>query len=342
METILTQSAIHSAFHVGELSEIAAARRAAAEMARKLGFNETRAGRLAIVLTEAATNIVKHAREGEILMRPVDVEGHLGIELLAIDAGPGMANLDLLMADGTSTAGTYGVGLGAIRRQADSFDIYSAPGKGTVVMMMVWALDGAVPQTGWEVGGVCLPIAGEDECGDNWGVAFRQNGISVVVADGLGHGPEAAIASTASIGVSLDFDKGPPGARLTEAHAALRSTRGAALAVADIDSYEGKLVFTGVGNIAGSIVGSGSRRHLLSHNGIVGSNLRKVQEFGHPWNSASLLILASDGINTRWDLEPYPGLAFHHASVIAAVIYRDFVRGRDDSTVVVVREHALS
>jgi anti-sigma regulatory factor (Ser/Thr protein kinase) len=342
METVLTQSAIHLTFHVGELSEIAAARRAAAEMARKLSFTELRAGRLAIVVTEAATNIVKHAHEGEILMRPVDIAGHCGVEVLAIDSGPGMGNVDLLMADGTSTAGTYGVGLGAIRRQADSFDIYSAPGKGTVVMMTVWASDGPVPQTGWEVGGVCLPIAGEEECGDNWGVSFRQSGISVVVADGLGHGPEAAVASTAAVGVSLDFDKGPPGARLEDAHAALRSTRGAALAVADIDAYEGKLVFAGVGNIAASIVGTGARRHLLSHNGIVGSNLRKVQEFQQPWDSSSLLILASDGINTRWDLDPYPGLVFSHASVIAAILYRDFSRGRDDSSVVVVREHATT
>lgn len=342
METVLTQSAVHSTFHVGELSEIAAARRAAAEMARRLDFDETRAGRLAIVVTEAATNIVKHAREGEILMRPVDIGGHCGIEVLAIDSGPGMANVDLLMADGTSTAGSYGVGLGAIRRQADSFDIYSAPGKGTVVMMTVWCADGPAPQTGWEVGAVCLPVAGEDECGDNWGVSFRRGGISVVVADGLGHGPDAAIASTAAVGISLDVDKGPPGARLEDAHGALRSTRGAALAIADIDAFEGKLLFAGVGNIAASIISNGPRRHLLSHNGIVGSNLRKVQEFEQPWDSSSLLILASDGINTRWDLAPYPGLAFNHASVIAAVLYRDFARGRDDATVVVVREDAVT
>lgn len=340
MEAILTQSAIHSTFHVGELSEIAAARRAAAEMARRLGFNETRAGRLALVLTEAATNIVKHANEGQILLRPLNVGGHCGIEVLAIDSGPGMANVDLLMADGTSTAGTYGVGLGAIRRQADSFDIYSAPGKGTVVMMTVWCVDGPVPQTGWEVGAVCLPMPGEDACGDNWGVSFRRDGISVVAADGLGHGPEAAVASSAAVGVALDFAKGPPGSRLEDAHAALRSTRGAALAIADIDPYDGKLRFAGIGNIAASITSNGPRRHLLSHNGIVGSNLRKVQEFEQPWDSSSLLILASDGINTRWDLAPYPGLSFSHASVIAAVLYRDFQRGRDDATVVVVREHA--
>ena len=342
METVLTLSAIHSTFHVGELSEIAAARRAAAELARRLSFDETRAGRLAIVVTEAATNIVKHAREGEILLRTVAVEGRSGIEVIAIDSGPGMASVDLFMADGTSTAGTYGVGLGAIRRQSDSFDIYSAPGKGTVVMMLVWSADGEPPHTGWEVGAVCLPILGEDENGDNWGVSYRRGGISVVVADGLGHGPEAAKASTAAIGPSLDFGKGSPGARLEDAHGALRSTRGAAVAIADIDAYDGKLRFTGVGNIAASIVSNGPRRHLLSHNGIVGSNLRKVQEFEQPWDHSSLLILHSDGVNTRWDVAAYPGLMFNHAAVIAAVLYRDFVRGRDDMTVVVIREQAAA
>mgnify|MGYP003558338393 CR=1 FL=1 len=101
METVLNQASTHSTFHVGELSEIAAARRAAAELARRLKFDETRAGRLAIVVTEAATNIVKHAVEGEILLRPIHVDGHCGIEVLAIDAGPGMASIDALMADGT-------------------------------------------------------------------------------------------------------------------------------------------------------------------------------------------------------------------------------------------------
>ncbi|MGZ8295425.1 MAG: serine/threonine protein kinase, partial [Telluria sp.] len=103
-------------------------------------------------------------------------------------------------------------------------------------------------------------------------------------------------------------------------------------------AYDGKLQFAGVGNIAGSVIGGGPRRHLLSHNGIVGSNLRKVQQFEQPWDSGSLLILHSDGLGTRWDLDAYPGLAFAHCAVIAAVLYRDFTRGRDDATVVAVRE----
>ncbi|MGZ8288220.1 MAG: ATP-binding SpoIIE family protein phosphatase [Telluria sp.] len=337
MESVLNRSETHTAFHVGELSEIAAARRASGEMARRLGFSETRAGQLALVVTEAATNIVKHAREGEILFRTVEQIGRKGVEVLAIDSGPGMANVESLMVDGTSTAGTYGVGLGAIRRLAHDFDIYSVPGKGTVLAMTVWDADSDAEQ-GWEVGAVCLALPGETACGDSWGVAFRRGAASIVVADGLGHGPEAALASNAAVGAALEFDRGTPAMRMEDAHAALRSTRGAAVAIADIDTYEGKLRFVGVGNISASIISHGPRRHLLSHNGIVGSNLRKVQQFEHPWDSTSVLILHSDGVGTRWDLDAYPGLVFAHASIIAAVIYRDFVRGRDDSCVVVVRE----
>jgi hypothetical protein len=97
--------------------------------------------------------------------------------------------------------------------------------------------------------------------------------------------------------------------------------------------------FAGVGNIAASILDGNDRRQMVSHNGIVGSNLRKVQEFVSPWSSGAMLIMHSDGLGSRWDLEHYPGLAMRHPSLIAAVLYRDFARKRDDVTVLVVREN---
>lgn len=328
----------HASHHVGELSEIAAARRAAGELSLRLGFDETRAGQLALVVTEVATNIVKHAREGEILLRAIVEEGRTGVEVIALDSGPGMSSVESLMVDGTSTAGTYGVGLGAMRRMAHQFDIYSAPGKGTVLAMVVWGGAAVDSHPEWEVGAVCLPLPGETACGDGWGVSCSRGAIGVVVADGLGHGPDAARASSTAAEVILDTARGTPAMRIEDAHAALRATRGAAVAVADIDIYDSLLRFVGVGNIAATIIGHGSRRHLLSHNGIVGSNLRKVQQFEQPWDHTSVLVLHSDGIGTRWDLDMYQGLLYAHPAVIAGVIYRDFVRGRDDATVVVVRE----
>jgi anti-sigma regulatory factor (Ser/Thr protein kinase) len=326
-------------FRIGEPSEIAAARRAGSDLARKLDFDDTLAGRVALVITEAATNIAKHAGHGEILLRVVMHADVPGIEILAIDAGPGMANVAFNMEDGNSTAGTYGVGLGAIQRQSSEFNVYSAPGLGTVLCMLIWKgpLGDSMPRC--RVGAVCLPIAGEHECGDAWSAVESDGCLSTLVADGLGHGPLAAEASRAAVDVVEQRPGSLPADMLHDIHAALRRTRGAAVAFARIDFHAGELRFAGVGNIAASVHQNGARQHLVSHNGIVGSNMRKVQEFTLPWQADSLLVMHSDGINTRWDLDRYPGLTNCEPSLVAAVLYRDFARLRDDVSVIVVREH---
>jgi len=325
-------------FHVGEASEVASVRRAGNELARRIGFDEVRTGEVAIVITEAATNIVKHAREGEILLRTLVAGKRAGIEIIAIDRGPGMANVARSMEDGNSTAGSYGVGLGAIGRMAPEFDVYSIEGQGTVLLMRLWDGDASVPRGDWRVGAVCLPLPSEEICGDAWEIGDDGGALCVAVADGLGHGPDAALASLPAVALAASRPELGPEQLLQLAHQALRGTRGAAMAVARVDAEAGLLRFAGVGNIAACVIEHDARRHLMSHNGIVGSNLRKVQEFTHPWTASTMLLLHSDGIATRWDLNTYPGLAFRHPGVIAAVLYRDFARQRDDATVLVLRQ----
>lgn len=338
MENVLNILGRQATFHIGELSEIAAARRGGNELARQLGFDEVRTGQVALVITEAATNIVKHAGEGEILLRALHAGARAGIEIIALDRGPGMANVALRMEDGNSTAGTYGVGLGAIGRLAPEFDIYSVEGQGTVLFMTLWSGNDPVPVGDWQVGAVCLPLPSESACGDAWGIGEGQHGITVGMADGLGHGPDAALASDPAIAVITHHTELSAAQAMQLAHKALHGTRGAAVAVARIDIDARTLTFAGVGNIAGCIFDGTERRHLMSHNGIVGSNLRKVQEFSHAWSPGALLVLHSDGIATRWDLAGYAGLIFRHPAIIAAVLYRDFARQRDDATVLVLRE----
>lgn len=323
--------------HVSEATQVAAVRRAAGELARRLGFDEVRTGEVAIVVTEAATNIVKHAVEGEILLRPLACGERHGLEMLAIDRGPGMASVARSMEDGHSTAGSYGVGMGAIGRLSAELDVYSVAGQGTVLLATLWDGDGSAPECRWQVGAVCLPLPSEDVCGDAWDVLDSGAILTVAVADGLGHGPDAAQASRPAAALVQSRPNMHPGELLELAHNALRGTRGAAVSFARIDTVKGDIAYAGVGNIAACVFEHDARRHLMSHNGIVGSNLRKVQEFTQPWNGSALLVLHSDGIATRWDLDAYPGLAFRHPSVIAAVLYRDFSRRRDDATVVVVR-----
>jgi anti-sigma regulatory factor (Ser/Thr protein kinase) len=340
VETILSAGCPQAVFHIGEPSEIAAARRAGSELARRLGFNEIKAGELALVITEAATNIVKHAVRGEILLRQVISNGGSGIEVLAVDVGPGMSNLAHSMQDGVSTAGSYGVGFGAMHRLANEFDVYTAPGKGTVICMTLWADNKAVHPSQWEIGVVCLPMPGEDVCGDSWAANIDHSGITLLVADGLGHGPEAAEASRAAAAILAGHADLLPVAAIQLAHRALQGTRGAAAAIARIDRASEEMRFAGVGNIAVCVVQAESRQHMVSHNGIVGSNLRKAQEFLAPCGAGAIVIMHSDGIGTRWDLKQYPGLETRHPALIAAVLYRDFARKRDDVTVLVLRANS--
>jgi anti-sigma regulatory factor (Ser/Thr protein kinase) len=339
MEALLSAQSRQAAFHIGEPSEIATARRAACDLARTLGFNETITGKVAIVITEAGTNITKYAGSGEILLRKaVRHDGAVGIEILAIDKGPGIAHLSRSMQDGHSTAGSYGIGLGTMERLADQFGIYTAAGKGTAICLSFWGKSDADFASGCDIGIVCLPLSGETMCGDAWSVSRESQKVIVLLADGLGHGPLAATASEAAC-LTLVGSLGTAGQTIHKAHQALQRTRGAAIGVACLNDCGDDMTFAGVGNIAGCILENGRAHHLISHNGIVGSDLRKVKEFASPWSSEALLIMHSDGIRTRWDLNLYPGLALLSPSLISALLYRDFNRGNDDTTVLVCRLH---
>jgi anti-sigma regulatory factor (Ser/Thr protein kinase) len=337
METVLTPLPPQTIHHVSESSGIAAVRRAGSQLASFLGLDETVAGKVALVITEAATNIFKHAGSGDILLRGLAAGDARGIEVLAIDKGPGFGNIEQAMRDGVSTVGSYGVGMGAMQRLADEFDLHADDTHGSALRMAVWSAGQSHREAEWIVGAVCLPLPSEEECGDAWSCACDDGQLLLMVADGLGHGPEAARASGAAVALVQPGGTFAPGAMLQLAHGALHGSRGAAVAVACLDGNADELRFAGIGNITVSLHGGANARHLVSHNGIVGSNMRKVQEFSMPLTDTAMLIMHSDGIGTRWDLGRYPGLSQRHPALIAAVLYRDHVRGRDDASIVVAQ-----
>ena len=318
---------------IADESAVGEARRAALAMASNAGFSETDAGKVAIAVTEAASNVLRHGKGGEILLRPM---GN-GIEMLAIDKGPGIANLGDAMEDGRSTAGSAGIGLGAIARLASFFDLYTSEGIGTVLAARFHPLEipepGARPAEGLDVGVAQSPYPGELACGDAWAM----EGNRVLVADGLGHGFAAAQAAQAAVEVFAGNWERPVRDIVEAAHLALKPTRGAALAIAEADPDSRKVRFCGLGNISGTIVADGISRGMVSHNGTAGHEIHRIDQFEYAWPEGALLVMHSDGISAKWDLAAYPGLADRHPSLIAAIIYRDFRRQRDDATVVVVK-----
>lgn len=324
----------HVSILIDDPSQVGEARRTAMAVAAEAGLGDVDAGKLSIITTELATNIIKHAKHGEILIG--NVRGEEVVDVIALDQGPGIHDLERSMQDGVSTAGTAGHGLGAIRRQSSSFEVYSRHGAGSVVIATV----GQSPanRTKFEVGVICRPVKGEIDCGDGWAAGQTITNQHIMVVDGLGHGPDAYTAAAKAMLIFNEHAKHGPTELLNFAHMALRPTRGAALAMADIDLEKGTLRYAGVGNIAATILDSGSTRSLVSHNGTVGAEMRKVQEFNYPWNSDSILVMNSDGLTTHWTMDPYPGLQNKSTLMMAAVLYRDFKRTRDDSTVLVARE----
>lgn len=324
------------ALPVHDVSQVAEARRGAAALAQRLGFTDEEAGRVAIVATELATNLVKHGRGGELLVGAFEDGSGEGVECLALDKGPGMADVDACLRDGYSTTGTAGTGLGAVARQSHLLDIYSRPGLGTAALARLRrGRPAADAGTGPAFGAVSVPKGGEAVCGDAWSARPHPDGLTLMVVDGLGHGPLAAEAAHAAGAVFAQHHERAPTEILERIHGALRATRGAAVSVARLDLARSRVHFAGIGNVAGTLLAGEAVRKMVSHNGTAGHAVKRIQEFTYDFAGAPLVLLCSDGLGTNWALDRYPGLARRHPSLVAGVLYRDFTRGRDDVTVLV-------
>jgi anti-sigma regulatory factor (Ser/Thr protein kinase) len=325
------------ALAVQDQSQVAETRRKATEMAERQEFSDADTGRVALVATELATNILKHGNGGEILVGTFGEGAESGIELIALDKGKGMSNVAASMMDGHSTAGTAGKGLGAVTRQSHFVDIASWPGSGTAVLARLKrGQPSESPGDTSRIGAVSIPMHGEEVCGDSWSVAFGSDETTLLVADGLGHGPEAAEAAVEAVRMFHRFVGHRAPVLLEYIHGGLRATRGAAVSIARFQPASGKMTYSGIGNIAGVIAANGELRRMVSMPGTAGHNARKIQPFEYPF-TAGLVIMHSDGIASSWTLERYPNLAARHPTLIAAVLYRDLTRNRDDATVLVAK-----
>jgi len=328
----------HTSVPVVEASQPSAARFAAHDLAATAGFDETDGHRAGIVATELATNLVKHAKDGgEILLR-VTAAAPPELEILSVDRGPGMRDVTHSLTDGHSTSGSSGTGLGAVRRLADDFDIFSEPGSGTVVFARMRA--GRAPSTtnGFEFGAVSVAVQGESVCGDAWCVTHRPEGLVATVVDGLGHGWPAADAAGAAIAALAARPFSGTTAALETIHNAIRHTRGAAATIADLPRNSRVIKLSGIGNVAAVVSAPEGLRQAVTQNGTLGHQVRHFREYSYPWTPESLLVMHSDGLTSHWTLDRYRGLRLRHPSIVAAVLYRDHRRQRDDVTIVVGRE----
>jgi hypothetical protein len=219
------------------------------------------------------------------------------------------------------------------------FEVWSQAGNGTLARFESWQRAPSGPER-LPLGAINKPMKGEQVSGDGWALVQGRGSVILFVVDGLGHGPDAAAAARAAVD-AVKKNAHLDAVNLMDAvHSALRPTRGAAAALVLLQPQNELCTFCGVGNISASIRGNGSTRSMVSHNGILGHQVRKLQEFSYPFPRGALCIAHSDGLATSWDLAKYPGLATRHPSLVAAALYRDHSRGRDDVTVMALRNGA--
>jgi len=321
---------------IEDTSHVGHARRTVQKLAEQAGFDETDGGRVALVVTELASNILKHARSGELHVRllPGEVQG---VELIAIDRGNGF-DVQACMADGFSTRGTQGIGLGSVLRQAQVFDVHS-DARGSALLARFFPRNSRVRDL--RMGITQHSLHNDPACGDVWEVAVKGRQVSILMIDGLGHGPEAQEAGMAGARAFIRNPFADPGALLEDLHFDMRGSRGGAAALARFDGNTGTLRFTGIGNIGATLIGDDKPRGIPSHPGIVGLQYRKIAPIDYGDCTGQLLIMFSDGLQSRWNLRDYPGLMYRHPAIIAAVLHRDFCRGRDDVTVLVMALETL-
>lgn len=317
---------------VDESSAVGYARREAVRFASTAGICDATCAKIAIAVNEATSNILKHAGHGWlVLQRPPSPTP--AFEAVALDQGSGIRNLGAALRGGFSTKGSTGQGLSAITRLANDFDIHAPSGAGTAVLMRFHDGDYRAPL----FGALNVPKHDESVCGDAWGVRFAPSSLTFVVADGTGHGPEAARSAEIAVETSLSPLAAPSDA-LDRAHRALQhETRGAAVSMLNLQYRPRRARFAGLGNVLVFVTDGETRRGVVSRGGIVGKSRSRPRQSEPDLPVGSLLVAHSDGLRNGWAPADYPGLLRKEPLLAAAVLWRDWHRGNDDSTVLVVR-----
>ena len=335
MEVI--RGALHVSFAMDDATRVGQARRHAEALAQEAGLDPVHAGRVALVVTELGNNLVRHAHHGALLIawKPERME----IEIVAIDHGPGISDVARSLRDGFSTGGTPGTGLGAVQRLSSDFHVHTAVPDGTVMVSRLRPANapGAASSHGIEVAGLSVAIAGEQVCGDSWAVALDGSAASVVVADGLGHGRDAAEASQAALEVFAAHPQADLREAIKATHARLRSTRGAAVTLLRLDADAAQLRSCGAGNVIARVISGDTDRTVLTQHGTAGVQIRTPEETRHAWPAHALVVVHSDGVESRWTPQRLMPVLARDPMLAAALLLRDHSRGRDDATVVVLR-----
>lgn len=328
----------HASYQIDDRSYVAFVKREIHNILAKAGFSETRTGEIDIIVSELTSNLIKHANSGELLYRlSSEANDNKAFEIISLDNGNGTDYINRMLKDGVSTTNTLGNGLGAIQRLSDFFQIFSSSGNGTAAISKTYM---KAPDTAYKAPErmqisalqVCYP--GENVCGDAYEVIETKHQTRILVCDGLGHGPNAYEAAQEALKAFRETDSPSASEVLRFIHQRVKKTRGLVATAALLDYRTKSWNICGVGNISTRIYQGLEYKNYMSHNGIVGLNIPStMNDYVYDAQRHQTIVMCSDGIRTRWDLSKYHGIMKYDPSAIAAMIYKDYTRRNDDTTV---------
>ena len=331
--------AVEEEILVSDVGDLSAARLAARSMSTAIGFDECAVEEIALVVSELATNLVKHAKKGILRLRRTEEAGRAGIQIDSEDEGRGIPNVEQAVGDDFSTSGSLGCGLGAVNRLMDEFDVTSRPGAGTSIMCRRWLRLDVPPALACPLvfGVATRPCPSMTVNGDAFVIKQWGESALVGVIDGLGHGQFANRAAQAARQyVERHYDQ--PLAEVFRGVArSCRATRGVVMGLARFDWGRASLMFASVGNVEARVFGSPEAMNFVYPRGILGLNARSPVVTQHRWELSNVMVLYSDGLITHWRWRDLPHLAEASATVVAQELLRAFARDTDDVTVVVVK-----
>jgi len=329
-------NALHVRYNASDRSYFAILKKEIHALALSAGFNEKKLAEIDIIVAEIVSNLAKHTTGGEVFAKLIELKKIQGLEIIAVDKGPGMSDVKTMMQDGTSTKNTLGQGLGSIKRLSDECHIYSQKGWGTILLARIYneEVPYARKKNAFDVRSFLLPKPGETECGDGFYCKQTKDYVKLMLGDGLGHGKEAALAVNKGIEACRLCYEESPVENLRFIHQAVKKTRGMVATVAIFHIKEKKWSICGVGNISARIIGNSTGKNHTPYNGIVGLNMPKTMSDQHlEYEAGQLMIMCSDGIKSKWDLARLPGILRHDLSLLNAALFKDFARNTDDVSI---------
>ena len=320
--------------------------RSASEQAReysvRLGFSAIESEEIALAVAELASNLIKHAGGGEIQVKPMDSDNRIGIQIVSEDDGPGLPDAEKALTDGYSTAGTLGAGLGAVNRLMDQVEFSCPPAGGLRVTCRRFIRPAScLGQRQLEFGAATRSYRLLPENGDAFIIKQWEGHALAGIIDGLGHGELAQrAAQTARHYVEHHFDQSLPNLFVGVGRVC-RTTRGVVMALARFDLANKKLQVASVGNVETRLLGEAPFSPVVRR-GIVGvSSAPNPVPTEHPWGANSILVLHSDGIQSRWTWGDIPAAGNEKPAVIARRLLELYGRIEDDATVLVARNSRL-